>query len=162
VCLKHEGFEDLLQECLLHWLFTKEQYRPEAGTTERTFLNRVTRNKITDLIKYEVRNKRKVSYMSESIDAMGDDEESINVKEKILMVEEQVVSKISAADLPDAMSRATADLSFRQKQLCQCLSEGMSLVKAGEKMNIPRTTLQEEVKRIREVFRKEGLEEYLR
>jgi RNA polymerase sigma-70 factor (ECF subfamily) len=162
VCLKHEGFEDLLQECLLHWLFTKEQYRPEAGTTKRTFLNRVTRNKLTDLIKFEVRNKRKVSYMSESLDAMGDDEESISAKEKILMVEEQVVSQLTAADLPDAMARAMANLSFRQKQLCQHLSEGMSLVKAGEKMNIPRTTLQEEVKRIREVFCKEGLEEYLR
>ncbi len=78
------------------------------------------------------------------------------------MVEEQTISKITAADLPDAMARATAGLSFRQKQLCRYLSEGMSHVKAGEKMGIPRTTLQEEVKRIREAFRKEGLEEYLR
>jgi hypothetical protein len=28
-------------------------------------------------------------------------------------------------------------------------------------MNTPRSTLQEEVKRIREIFRKEGLENYL-
>ena len=34
------------------------------------------------------------------------------------------------------------------------------LVRLG--VGIPRTTLQEEVKRIREAFRKEGLEEYLR
>ena len=78
------------------------------------------------------------------------------------MVEEQTVSKITAADLPDAMLRATSNLSFRQKQICRYLSEGMSQVKVGETMKIPRTTLQEEVKRIREVFCKEGLEEYLR
>ncbi len=105
---------------------------------------------------------RKVSYVSESLDAMGEDEESISAKEKILMVEEQTISKITAADLPDAMGRATANLTFRQKQLCRFLMEGTSIAKAGEKMGIPRTTLNEEVKRIREVFRKEGLEEYLR
>jgi len=42
------------------------------------------------------------------------------------------------------------------------LSEGMSQVKVGEIMKMPRATLQDEVKRIREAFRKEGLEEYLR
>ena len=161
-CMKNEGYEDLLQECLIHWFFIKDQYRPEAGASERTFLNRIMRNKIADLTRRRFSNKRKVFYMSESLDAMGDDEESISAKEKILMVEEQTVSKITAADLPDAMLRATSNLSFRQKQICRYLSEGMSQVKVGETMKIPRTTLQEEVKRIREVFRKEGLEEYLR
>lgn len=160
VCLKNECFEDLLQECLIHWFFIKDQYRPEAGASKRTFLNRVTRNKLTDLIRIKGANKRKVFYLSESLDAM-DDERSIGAKERILMVEEKIISKIMTADLPDAVSRVIANLSFRQKQLCRYLSEGMSLVKAGEKMSIPRTTLQEEVKRIRTEFRKAGLEEYL-
>ncbi len=162
VSLRIEGTDDLLQECLIHWYFVKDQHRPESGASERTFLNRIMKNKIADLIRRRDANKRKVFYMSESLDAMGEDEESISAKEKILMVEEQVVSKLTAADLPDAMARATAGLSFRQKQICRYLSEGMSQVKVGEKMGIPRTTLQEEVKRIREAFRKEGLEEYLR
>jgi RNA polymerase sigma-70 factor (ECF subfamily) len=160
--LKSESFDDLLQECLIYWFFVKDQYRPEAGASRRTFLNRITHNKLADMARFEGRNKRRVFSISESLDAMDSDEELIGKKERILMVEEQTISKITAADLPDAMARATAGLSFRQKQLCRYLSEGMSLVKAGEKMGIPRTTLQEEVKRIREAFRKEGLEEYLR
>ncbi len=160
--LKNESFDDLMQECLIYWFFAKDQYRPEAGASRRTFLNRITRNKLADMARFEGRNKRRVFSISESLDAMDSDEELIGKKERILMVEEQTISKITAADLPDAMARATAGLSFRQKQLCRYLSEGMSLVKAGEKMGIPRTTLQEEVKRIREAFRKEGLEEYLR
>ncbi len=151
-----------MQECLVHWFFTKDQYRAEEGAGEKTFLNRIIRNKLADIARIKGAYKRKVFYMSESLDAMGDDEESIGKKERALMVEEQVVEKITTADLPDAMSRATVNLSFRQKQICRYLSEGMSQVKVGEKMNIPRTTLQEEIKRIREVFRKEGLEEYLR
>ena len=151
-----------MQECLVHWFFTKDQYRAEEGAEEKTFLNRIICNKLADIARVKGAYKRKVLYMSESLDAMCDDEDLIGKKERALMVEEQVVEKITTADLPDAMARATANLSFRQKQICQYLSEGMSQVKAGEKMNIPRTTLQEEVKRIREVFRKEGLEEYLR
>ena len=161
-CLKNESFDDLLQECLIHWFFIKDQYREEAGASKRTFLNRITRNKLADFIKFEWRNKRRVFTMSESLDAMEGDEELIGKKERILMVEEQTISKITAMDLPEAMARATAGLSFRQKQLCHFLTEGMSIAKAGEKMGIPRTTLNEEVKRIREAFRKEGLEEYLR
>lgn len=147
---------------MIHWFFIKDQYRPESGASERTFLNRITRNKIADLIRRREANVRKVSYVSESLDAMGEDEESISAKEKILMVEEQTVQKISAADLPDAVARATAGLSFRQKQICRYLSEGMSQVKVGEIMKIPRATLQDEIRRIRESFLKEGLEEYIR
>ena len=140
----------------------KEQYRPESGASERTFLNRITRNKIADLIRRREANRRKVLYVSDSLDEMDENEQSINLKEKLLMVEEQIVSKISAANLPEAMAKATAGLSFRQKQICRHLSEGMSQVKVGKMMKIPRATLQDEIKRIREVFRKVGLEEFLR
>ena len=140
----------------------KDQFRSESGASERTFLNRITRNKIADLIRRRDANKRKVLYVSESLDEMDGDGESINTKEKILMVEEQIVSKISAANLPEAMAKATAGLSFRQKQICRHLSEGMSQVKVGKMMKIPRATLQDEIKRIREVFRKVGLEEFLK
>lgn len=140
----------------------KDQYRQESGASERTFLNRITRNKIADLIRRREANRRKVLYVSDSLDEMDDNEQSINLKERLLMVEEQIVAKISAANLPEAMAKATARLSFRQKQICRHLSEGMSQVKVGKMMKIPRATLQDEIKRIREVFRKVGLEEYLR
>jgi DNA-directed RNA polymerase specialized sigma24 family protein len=150
-----------MQECLIHWFFIKDQYRPELGISEQTFLNRITRNKLTDIMRLKGTNKRKVFYLSESLDAM-EDTHSINAKEKVLMDEEQIISKLSEEDLPDALAKATTKLSFRQKQLCKFLMEGISIAKAGEKMNIPRTTLNTEVKRIRVVFRESGLEEFLR
>jgi len=140
----------------------KGQYRDGEGAEERTFLNRVIQNRLADIARIKGAYKRKTFYMSESLDAMGDDEESIGLKEKALMVEEKIVEKVTVADLPDAIAKATAGLSFRQKQICRYLSEGMSQVKVGEIMKMPRATLQDEVKRIREAFRKEGLEEYLR
>jgi len=150
-----------MQECLVHWFFTKDQYQPETGISEHTFLNRVTRNKLTDIMRLKGTNKRKVFYLSESLDAM-EDTHSINAKEKALMDQEQVTTKITEEDLPDVLANAMAKLSFRQKQLCKFLMEGTSIAKAGEKMNIPRTTLNTEVKRIRVVFRESGLEEFLR
>lgn len=140
----------------------KGQYRDGEGAEERTFLNRVIQNRLADIARIKGAYKRKTFYMSESLDAMDDDEQSIGLKEKALMVEEKIVEKVTVADLPDAIAKATAGLSFRQKQICRYLSEGMSQVKVGEIMKMPRATLQDEVKRIREAFRKEGLEEYLR
>lgn len=160
-CLKYEDFEDLLQECLIHWFFIKDKYRADAGASERTFLNRVTRHRLVDISRVKGAYKRKSNYMSESLDGMNEEKGTNAKKEKALMVEQRVIEEINSADLPDALASAMAGLTFRQKQICRWLSEGMSLVKAGEKMGIPRTTLQEEVKRIREVFRKEGLDEYL-
>jgi len=151
-----------LQECLVHWFFMKSKYRDGEGAEERTFLNRVIQNRLADIARIKGAYKRKTFYMSESLDAMNDDEELIGLKEKALMVEEKIVEKVTVADLPDAIAKATAGLSFRQKQICRYLSEGMSQVKVGEIMKMPRATLQDEVKRIREAFRKEGLEEYLR
>jgi len=140
----------------------KSKYRHGEGAEERTFLNRVIQNRLADIARIKGAYKRKTFYMSESLDAMNDDEELIGLKEKALMVEEKIVEKVTVADLPDAIAKATAGLSFRQKQICRYLSEGMSQVKVGEIMKMPRATLQDEVKRIREAFRKEGLEEYLR
>lgn len=160
MCLENECFEDLLQECLVHWFFTKAKYQKEEST-QRTFLNRIIRHKLADIARLKMTNKRKSFYLSQSLDAMDEDGEFDGKKEKILMIENHMVEEISVEDLPSAMARAMAGLSFRQKQLCRLLSEGMSLVKAGERMNIPRTTLQDEIKRIREAFKKEGLEEYL-
>jgi DNA-directed RNA polymerase specialized sigma24 family protein len=121
VCLKNEGFDDLLQECLIHWFFIKDQYRPEAGASEHTFLNRVTRHKLADLMRIKGANKRKVFYMSESLDAMADDEESISAKEKILMVEEQVVSKLTAA-------RKRMSKTFRCRAGCAIIFRPQSCV----------------------------------
>lgn len=140
----------------------KDRYRPESNASERTFLNRITRNKIADLIRRRETNKRKVLYISKSIDGMDIDEQSINTKEKLLMVEEQIMSKISAANLPEAIAKATAGLSFRQKQICRYLSEGMTQIKVGEVMKISRGVIRNEIKYIRKAFCKVGLEEYLR
>ena len=161
VCLRNESFEDLMQECLVHWFFIKDQYRPESGISKRTFLNRVTRNKLTDIMRLKGTNKRKVFYLSESLDAM-EENQSVNAKEKALMDQEQVTMKITEEDLPEVLAKVTANLSFRQKQICRYLSEGMNQTQVAKKMNIPRTTLQAEMKRIREVFKRSGLEEFLR
>lgn len=146
---------------MIHWFFIRDQYRQDESS-ERTFLNRIIRHKLSDIARIKMANKRKSFYLSQSLDAMDEGGESGNKKERILMVENHLVEEISVEDLPEAMARVMANLSFRQKQLCRLLSDGMNQVQAGEKMNIPRTTLQAEIKRIREVFRAEGLEEYLR
>jgi DNA-directed RNA polymerase specialized sigma24 family protein len=53
-------------------------------------------------------------------------------------------------------------LTPAQQRLCLMLGEeGLSIKEAAEKLRIPRGTLYEEIKRIRQVFADFGLDDYL-
>ena len=50
-----------------------------------------------------------------------------------------------------------------QQRLCQLLGEeGLSIKEAAERLRIPRSTLYEEIKRIRRIFDQQGLSNYLK
>ena len=50
--LAREGFDDLLQECLIHWLDVRDQYDPSRGASKKTYMaDIVAYNKIIVEIK---------------------------------------------------------------------------------------------------------------
>ena len=64
--------------------------------------------------------------------------------------------------LIEALKRAGANLTDRQQGVVQALNQGDSKVDAARRLGIHRDTLYQELKRIQQVFRDEGLEEFLR
>ena len=61
------------------------------------------------------------------------------------------------------IGRVLARLTPVQRQLCQLLGEeGLTIKEAAERLRIPRGTLYEEIKRIRQVFADQGLGDYLK
>ena len=68
-CLLLEDVDDLLQECLTHWIFAKDKYDPQKEASQKTFMARVVRNKLKDLVKERERDKRKTTQNSISLDA---------------------------------------------------------------------------------------------
>ena len=62
---------------------------------------------------------------------------------------------------PIDLSRALGKLTARQRRLCQVLKEGYTMEEASEILKTPRTTLYDEKERIKALFFKENLRDYL-
>ncbi len=159
--LAKEGFEDLLQECLTHWLFVKDKYGAYDEKNHKTLMKEVIRNKLRDIGAKKGAQKRRMLDQSISLDQLleSTDEEDFG---KVFAAEDQNFKKIFAEELSLALDRISENLSLRQKKLCKALGEeGMNIYQASKQLQIPRTTIYEEIKRIKEIFSKEGLQDYL-
>lgn len=124
-------------------------------------MERVVKYRLLNIVEEKERLKRKVSYNSISLDGLLDEKQSRFV-DKFLKVEDDAFDLLMKSELPEALSKALEKLSSKQKELCRLLGEeGLNVKQASRYLNVPRSTLQEEIKRIRKIFRDEGLEEYL-
>ena len=64
---------------------------------------------------------------------------------------------LSRLSIHQALSRLTP----RQRELISGLNAGLPMSQVSQALNVPRTTLYDELKRIRQVFRDEGLSPFL-
>jgi RNA polymerase sigma factor (sigma-70 family) len=164
--LQHYEFDDLVQECLLHWVTVRAGLDHDPDNPPLGYMARVLRNWLTDLVRERGTDKRSGDLQTVSLDAAIDGFEDGTTLAELL-------------DVPDSSS-ATGDLETHhflrldllntcvqltpsQQQLCLLLGEeGLSVKAAAEQLGIPRSTLYEEIHRIRKHFADHGLEIYLR
>lgn len=165
-CLEREDFDDLLQECLTHWYFAKDDYDPGRVASQKTFMGRIIRNKLTDLVREREADKRKIAHLSISLDEpLGDDEDSPALIDKIDdgSINDASHNHFLEIQLKIDLSKAVQKLTPQQKSLCRLLGEkGLTVKEASEYLKTPRSTIYDELKRIRTIFMKEGLEDYLK
>ena len=160
--LKKEAYEDLLQECFLHWLAVKDGYDKGQVGTKETYFYRTIRNKLKNIVEKIYADKRKPTYQSISLEELLKDKH-----ESTLLNTSEVQSVLSVfilqTHLRIDLSRAIQGLTHRQKELCRLLGkEGLTVSEASEKLNISKDTIYEELRRIRGMFEKDKLEEYLK
>ncbi|MBK6603812.1 MAG: hypothetical protein IPG28_20325 [Betaproteobacteria bacterium] len=62
--LQHEEADDLLQEVLLHWHHARASHDPLGKASIRTYMARVVRNKLIDLIRERESDKEKVNILA--------------------------------------------------------------------------------------------------
>ena len=165
-CLAREEVDDLLQECLSHWVFVKARYDPSREASLKTFMGRIIRNKITDLVRERESDKRKIGHLATSLDApLSDEAEASTLLDKI--------DEHAGSDSPDLsflaiqlkidMATALTTLTARQQTLCQLLGEqGMNIQEASTALGIPRGTLYDELNCIKALFITAGLDDYLK
>lgn len=158
--LDKEEFDDLLQECLTHWYFARDRFDPNEDASERSFMSRVVWNKLGNIFEKINTNKREMIYRCVSLDApAGSYEGAPALFEKIAADADESQDIFLQMDLPKAIEKLTPT----QKKLCRLLGEeGFTVKEASEYLKTPRSTVYEEIKRIRAIFRNEKLERFLK
>jgi RNA polymerase sigma factor (sigma-70 family) len=154
--LKGLDFDDLLQECLIHWYLNRAKFQKDRGATIETFMAKVLGTRLQMILREQLTDKRKTFYMTESLEKpMGEDETPL------------------LDTIPDDAHRTDLSLHLDielvlmrltplQRDICNLLGQEYAVKKIAEMLGKPRTTVRDEIKRIREIFSRKGLEEYLK
>jgi RNA polymerase sigma factor (sigma-70 family) len=163
--LEREEFDDLMQDCLTHWIEVRARLKPSADGPPIAYMARVLRNKLTDLIREQGATKRGGDLDTVSLDAaLDDDGNAPTLADLIDGATSGAAGVTKAGEDRDAridIARAMKNLTPRQRRLCAMLGEeGLSIKEAAARLRIPRGTLYEEIKRIRKVFADHGLGDY--
>jgi RNA polymerase sigma-70 factor (ECF subfamily) len=158
--LEREDFEDLMQECLTHWFFKRDKYKPTRRASKQTFMAEVLRRKLMDLVKERKALIRRAAYEAVSLDAPineGDPDRTF------LRLIDDATAEAASGDaivlIPFRMRLAKAwpRLSERERALCRLRMDGLTMSEAREALGISKDTAYEMRKRIQNVFEKEKL-----
>ena len=162
-CLELDDFDDLLQECLTQWFLAKDKYDPDAEASRKTFMARVVKNKLFDIIKNHERLRRKEAKNNISLDQpLSDEEDAPTLLDSLSRDENHTTSFQVHTQLKIDISRTFQKLTPKQQELCRLIGEeGLSIKEASKILQTPRGTIYEEIKRIKDIFQKENLHEYL-
>ena len=152
-------FDDLYQECLQQWWSQRDRYDEHRGASRSTFLRRVVRAKLQDIARGWKAGKRGSGHRPFSLDApiSRDDPDGPTLTE---MLPSQERLETDLAGLLD-LRQITARLSDRQRRIIAGVTAGMKKTDLSGQLGISRDTLHDELRRIRQTFREEGLAEHL-
>jgi len=157
--------DDLVQECLTHWWQQRDRYDERRGANRKTFLKRVVRNRLKDLKREERAEKRGAGKPDRSLDEAlpSDDGEGSTLADFLRDQSPDIDPEARAlqSELRTGIHRATPQLTPQQQALVDGLSSGQTISELARSMDIRRSTLYDELKRIKAAFESAGLREFL-
>jgi RNA polymerase sigma factor (sigma-70 family) len=134
--------EDLVQEAMALWLKWRPTYDPTRGASPRTFLRRVVRAKLLDLLERELAHKRSAPEVFLSEPVGGTEGEDLTWAE--LVSDPGDVSTSDSAEqrvLAEALGRARQRLLPKDRQILDAWYEGRTSAEIAELLTKPRTTV---------------------
>ncbi|MFH1485108.1 MAG: sigma-70 family RNA polymerase sigma factor [Chloroflexota bacterium] len=158
--------EDLAQECLAHWCSQRRQYSPSRGASMKTYTRNVLEKMLIDVERHERAAKRggyseEIS-LDQPLDPEAEDSDTIGDRLPADSPDEDPQTEAERLEMKANIDRALSMLTPQQKKLAQKLGDGWTMSAIGDSLGTPRATLYDELKTIREVFRDQGLEEFLK
>jgi RNA polymerase sigma factor (sigma-70 family) len=147
-------FDDLRQEALAHWWQQRGRYDAERATSRRTFLRRVVNAKLVDVEREAKAVKRGGGQSPLSLDSPLSDDAGRTLGDTLEDIHQ-------AEALAAAIDRARRRLSGRQQRVLREYQDAATKSEAARRAGISRDTFYEELALIRNIFRDEGLDEFL-
>ena len=169
---KQEGFRpdewpDLQQEMVVHVLEQLPKYDPRRGKREH-FLASIISHKATDMLRIRRAKRRghqvEVVSLHEQVAAAGDEQVQIEdlVADDALQVQRGLSGRVTEDQIHCRVDvlRVEATLTVKQREICRRLRFASKTEVASE-LRMPRSTLCDEIRKIRRAFRRAGLDAYL-
>jgi len=144
-------FDDLFQQCLIHWYHARTTYTPEKAASPRTYMGQVIKNQLNDILREEMADRRRLAHIAQSLEEMPPEEST----EAVGFWPEDTVS------LHIDVQRAVGELAPFQQQVCRLLSQGYSIRDIARTLKRSKSTIHREVVEIRRLFSDRGLDRYL-
>ncbi|MGE3793029.1 MAG: RNA polymerase sigma factor [Dehalococcoidia bacterium] len=154
--------EDLVHECLVHWWLRRHRYDPARGANRRTFLNRVSENRLHDIAREVHAQRRRQPVGSRSLDVPATDDGD-DLADLIAADAPEPEDEMLTSELGRHLARVRGRLTPRQRVIWDALAAdpGRSRTGLARDIGISRDTLYEEIRRISGVCRDAGLREFL-
>lgn len=145
---------DLVQEILVHWITQKQHFDKNRDASIQTFFRKIAKNRLADIYRAQKAEKRGgASYpLSLNRPILNDESDEAELGD-FVPDPQDVASEVEGKVDRDRMLNR---LTLRQKELVEGLVQGYKMTDMARKMNVPRTTLNDELNRIRRIFRQHG------
>jgi RNA polymerase sigma-70 factor (ECF subfamily) len=169
---KQEGFRadewpDLQQELVVHVLEQLPKYDPRRGKREHFLANMIS-HKATDMgrIRRAKQRGHQVEVVSLHEHVPGADGEMVEIEDLAVDDAVQVQRGLSGRVTEEQIHcrvdvlRVEATLTVKQREICRRLRFASKTEVASE-LRMPRSTLCDEIRKIRRAFRRAGLDAYL-
>lgn len=147
-----EDREDLVQDCLEHWLRRRKAYAASRGAAARTFMRRVLERHLLDLERARTAEKRGGGDPLISLD----EEDDAQTSPHDVVASREDTER--AAHWAVALDRARARLTPNERVIVEALLQGHRMTDLPRITGRARSTLYVELQRIRGAFRDEGLD----
>jgi RNA polymerase sigma factor (sigma-70 family) len=151
--IKGLDFDDLLQECLFHWYLHRGSYQEGKGASIKTYMATVLKNQLQLILREQQADKRRAIH------------EAISLEEPVGEGETTLADLIADQSPADDSIRLDVEAIVRtltplQREVCNLLAQEYSVKRVAELLGKPRSTIRDEIKRIREIFSQRGLKDY--
>jgi len=159
-CLKSQEFDDLLQECLSHWLQVRNKFDPAKKASIKTYMAKVIRNQLLYKVRTLSAEKRKIDQVSISLDEpISGEEGARSLAEEIPDTSPSAVDMILENERKEQVEKAIGKLSPQQQEICQLMEQGLSRRKICKVLNKDKRFINKQIERIQRLFRNEGLKD---